>query len=141
MRWANFFGFRLNETQRRSTTLLRQQQQRGISLLLGVMENDEVVKHRRRRNVPEQPLFLLKTFAMLNECSPKIATWSPDGLSFCILDQTSFTDYTIPQYFKHNNFSSFVRQLNFYGFRKVKSRQKSRDSKVLKFLPSLVTNS
>lgn len=69
------------------------------------------------------PLFLNKTFAMLKTSKPDIATWAEDGLSFYIIDQARFVDSVIPQYFKHSNFSSFVRQLNFYGFRKVWSDQ------------------
>lgn len=68
----------------------------------------------------QQPLFLRKTYQMLEACPPEYAGWSESGESFMIKDPDLFAQHVIPQYFSHNNFSSFVRQLNFYGFRKVK---------------------
>ena len=46
---------------------------------------------------------------------------SDGGETFVVKDTEKFASEIIPQFFKHNNFSSFVRQLNFYGFRKIKS--------------------
>lgn len=67
------------------------------------------------------PIFLQKTYHMIDSCDPDIATWSEDGQTFVVKDPTIFAKEVIPQFFKHNNFSSFVRQLNFYGFRKIKN--------------------
>lgn len=58
---------------------------------------------------------------MIDNCDPDIASWSSDGLSFYVKDPERFASTVIPAYFKHNNFASFVRQLNFYGFRKQKA--------------------
>jgi len=76
----------------------------------------------------EASSFILKTFRMINSChdvSPpqipgEICSWSDDGDSFIIKDQIRFTEL-LPHFFKHKNMRSFVRQLNFYGFRKVRS--------------------
>lgn len=51
-------------------------------------------------------------------CDDLIA-WDPTGASFHVYDQSRFAREVLPRYFKHNNFASFIRQLNMYGFRKL----------------------
>lgn len=67
------------------------------------------------------PDFAKKLFQLLQD-SEHLATvsWSQGGDSFIIWDMTKFTNDVLPKYFKHSNFSSFVRQLNKYDFHKVK---------------------
>lgn len=67
------------------------------------------------------PMFLSKTYHMIERCDPAIATWAEDGLSFIVKNSELFAQKYLPQYFKHSNFSSFARQLNFYGFRKLRT--------------------
>jgi len=94
------------------------------------------IKKERRRakrkaassSKDEAPMFLRKAFHIVNTCDPAIATWSEDGLSFHVKDQDRFATEIIPKCFKHNHFSSFVRQLNFYGFRKLREDHIELDS-------------
>ncbi|KAI8814935.1 HSF-type DNA-binding-domain-containing protein, partial [Cladochytrium replicatum] len=45
--------------------------------------------------------------------------WSAPGTSFLVLDSGEFCRQILPKVFKHNNYTSFVRQLNLYGFHKL----------------------
>jgi heat shock transcription factor len=64
--------------------------------------------------------FVLKLWSMVNDPkNQKYIRWMPDGQSFQVLDREEFMMQVLPQYFKHKNFSSFVRQLNMYGWHKV----------------------
>ncbi|KAK7251663.1 hypothetical protein RIF29_35047 [Crotalaria pallida] len=65
--------------------------------------------------------FLNKCYQMVDDPSTDdVISWSKTGGdSFVIWDMTKFSLTLLPSFFKHNNSSSFIRQLNIYGFRKV----------------------
>jgi hypothetical protein len=74
---------------------------------------------RRRakgEDMEEQPVFLRKAFAMISACPSEIGGWSQKGDTVIIKDVKQFAEKIIPTSYKHNNFSSFVRQLNFCKF-------------------------
>lgn len=64
--------------------------------------------------------FLLKTYDMVDDsATDEIVSWSTNKKSFVVWNPPEFARLLLPTYFKHNNFSSFIRQLNTYGFRKI----------------------
>ncbi|KAK8500569.1 hypothetical protein V6N13_073522 [Hibiscus sabdariffa] len=64
--------------------------------------------------------FLTKTYQLVDDPSvDDLVSWNEDGSAFIVWQPAEFARDLLPKYFKHNNFSSFVRQLNTYGFRKL----------------------
>ena len=68
--------------------------------------------------------FLCKTFEMISdESCDHIVSWTEDGTAFEIKDLPAFCGEVLPSFFKHKNFSSFVRQLNMYDFHKLRDSE------------------
>ncbi|KAL6593779.1 hypothetical protein ACP70R_048680 [Stipagrostis hirtigluma subsp. patula] len=64
--------------------------------------------------------FLTKTYQLVDDPrTDHVVSWGEDGTTFVVWRPPEFARDLLSNYFKHNNFSSFVRQLNTYGFRKI----------------------
>ncbi|EDR28981.1 heat stress transcription factor C-1, putative [Entamoeba dispar SAW760] len=66
--------------------------------------------------------FISKLYSLVN--TPEyhsLIQWSEEhkGKAFIITDPVQFAKEVLPYHFKHSNISSFVRQLNIYGFHKL----------------------
>ncbi|XP_074572142.1 heat stress transcription factor B-4d-like [Curcuma longa] len=70
------------------------------------------------RSVPAP--FLTKTYQLVDDPrTDHIVSWGGDANTFVVWRPPEFAMDVLPKFFKHNNFSSFVRQLNTYGFKKI----------------------
>ncbi|KAK4140695.1 uncharacterized protein C8A04DRAFT_39703 [Dichotomopilus funicola] len=94
----------------------------------GVDEHDNIERleesaQRAKRDAQAKrkqiPPFVQKLSSFLDESrNTELIRWSDKGDSFIVLDEDEFAKTLIPELFKHNNYASFVRQLNMYGFHK-----------------------
>jgi hypothetical protein len=66
------------------------------------------------------PNFPAKMHAILSRSDlADVVTWLPHGRAWRVLKPREFEVRVIPSYFEHNKFSSFIRQANGWGFRRI----------------------
>ncbi|KAI1295099.1 hypothetical protein F5Y03DRAFT_310346 [Xylaria venustula] len=82
-------------------------------------EKAQRAKREAQAKRKQIPPFVQKLNSFLEDGkNTELIRWSEKGDSFIVLDEDEFAKTLIPELFKHNNYASFVRQLNMYGFHK-----------------------
>ena len=82
--------------------------------------NDNEKNNKNKLN--HHSRFLLQLYSILEEDKYKdIIHWGDNGKYFVIENAHDFAEKILPNYYNHNNYSSFVRQLNMYDFHKKKA--------------------
>lgn len=71
----------------------------------------------------KQLSFPVRLFQMLQDSEQKnfdsIVSWLPDGTGFKVLKRKQFAKELLGQYFNGIKYTSFLRQLNLYGFKRI----------------------
>ena len=87
------------------------------------MLNKKIFKQEKKKKS-----FLSKLYDILNNTAYKeIIYWNKEDGGIIIADVNKFSSMILPKYYNHNKYSSFVRQLNLYGFHKSKGVIKEGD--------------
>ena len=78
-------------------------------------------KKRSSQKKEKSESFLTKLHDILSDNSYiNIIHWDNEGKRIIVCDVINLCNVVLPKFYKHHNYSSFVRQLNMYGFRKSK---------------------
>jgi len=102
--------------------------------------------HDRDNQVEKVPMFIKKLLRLLKDpmCSNTIVWEENDNSGILTVVQPMLLQKNLlPKYFKHSNLSSFVRQLNTHGFKKLFKRSNNDEQKMVyrhkNFLPNQST--
>lgn len=86
-------------------------------------------KRNEQKSINKPESFLSKLHDILKDNTFKeIIHWDTDGKRVIISDVVNLCNIVLPKFYKHHNYSSFVRQLNMYGFHKSKGIMKKGES-------------
>lgn len=82
--------------------------------------------------------FVYKLFRMVSDPDYQhLISWNRNGTSVMVCNFDEFAKEVLGKHFKHSNFSSFIRQLNMYGFYKVnktpRGHRQSVDAQIWEF--------
>ena len=81
-------------------------------------------------NSPNIPSFIAKTHQLIEFAPKAFIEWTTDGTSFIVKEPKRLEKEVLQKYFNHRNFSSFSRQLSFYGFQKFNTYLRLNSSKM-----------
>ena len=78
-------------------------------------------KRTNQQKINKSESFLSKLHVILSDNTyNEIIHWDNDGKRIIVKDVVNLCNIVLPKFYKHHNYSSFVRQLNMYGFHKSK---------------------
>ena len=101
-------------------TEIVQEENKSIDNIQNNNNDKEKKIHKNKSNHFSR--FLMKLYNILEDDENKnIIHWGDNGKYFIIENVHDFTEKILPKYYNHNNYSSFVRQLNMYDFHKKKT--------------------
>ena len=113
-----------------------------FSFVMSILNNNKEnllsfhLHHFSKKTKPLSPFISKLRFLLNNPKYHHAIHWSADGCYIVVTDIESFKRTILEneeEMFKTNNFTSFVRQLNLYGFRKIPSNGKCDPMKNMKF--------